>query len=203
MRQPASAGLAALLIVLSTTGITRAVVHNEATDGELSSSRTTPTSLGTFGPGTHSVIATSGSADQDNFTFTIPAGASLMSIIPISYSATDISFIGIASGSSLPASTADPSGLLGYTHFGPGIGAENMGLNILPAMGVGPGAIGFTPPLGPGTYSVWMQQTNAPVTFQMDFVVPEPGGAWILALLGACLVRRARGGGERMPARFS
>ena len=63
-------------------------------------------------------------------------------------------------------------------------GEHLLGTDILDDLGEGDGAIGFTPPLGPGTYSFWLQQVNDPFTaYGLDFVVvPEPASAALLAL---------------------
>jgi len=51
----------------------------------------------------------------------------------------------------------DPSQLLGWDHFG----MNDIGHDILPEICVGAGAIGCTPPLGPGNYSFWVQETTS------------------------------------------
>lgn len=66
------------------------------------------------------------------------------------------------------------------------------GSDLLARLGLAQtGGSGFTPPLGPGTYTFLIQQTGPPLTgFTLAFVVvPEPSSA---ALLGAGLFRRAR-----------
>jgi hypothetical protein len=162
----------ALATSLFTTSPAQAVVvWNETTNGELSSNGNAPTNLGTFGPGVHSVIATSGSADIDNFTFTIPAGAQLQQIVNSAYAGLDgTAFIGIQTGSTIDNSGAS---LRGFQHFGPGQGNTNT--NLLPGMG---GA-----PAGPGAYTIWWQQAGSPATVQIDFVVPEPASGVMLALV--------------------
>ena len=162
------------------------VAWNETVNGELSSNGNAPTNLGTFGPGVHSVIATSGSSDIDNFTFTIPAGAQLQQIINSAYSGIDgTAFIGIQNGSTIDNSG---SSLRGYQHFGPGQGNTNA--NLLPFMG---GA-----PAGPGAYTIWWQQAGSPATVQLDFVVPEPASGVTLALLAATLATsRSRRNAQR------
>jgi hypothetical protein len=55
-----------------------------------------------------------------------------------------------------------------------------------------PGAIGFTPPLGAGTYTFLIQQGN-PVTtsYQFDMTlraVPEPGSSLLLLVMGGLAI---------------
>jgi hypothetical protein len=167
----------------------QAVTYDEGINGDLSGNPNAPTNLGTFGVGTHTVIATDSGAAQDNITFSIPAGASLDQIFNVSYNGADgTAFIGIASGTTIDQGGA-PGTLLGYTHFGTGPGT--VGTNILDDIAVGPGAAGFTPPLGPGNYAVWMQQAGLTATFRMDFVViPEPASLGLLAVAGTVLFTR-------------
>ena len=60
---------------------------------------------------------------------------------------------------------------------------------------MGPGAIGFTPPLPAGDYTFWMQQTGAnSATYQFDFIVtPEPATAGLLFAAAVLLLRRRSG----------
>jgi hypothetical protein len=165
--------IALALLLAFASGVAHAVVYNEATNGDLSNNGNAPTSLGAFGIGTHSVLSTSAGGDIDDFTFTIPAGATLTQIVPTAYAGFDeTAFIGVQAGN-----TVDHSGLslIGYQHFGPGQG--NMNTNILPF-------ISPSGPLGPGSYTVWMQQAGSSATYTMDFVVtPEPGSIATIALL--------------------
>jgi hypothetical protein len=170
-----------------------AVTYDEGVSGDLSSNPGAPTVLGTFDVGTHYITNTSGGAEQDDYTFTIPAGAILSQIINFSYNSPggdNTAFIGIASGTSIPDPGLAPGNLLGYTHFGPNF--ATIGTNILDDIAVGPGAIGFTPPLRPGDYSIWSQQAGGTATFRMDFVVvPEPAALGLVSL-GVLFLRRRR-----------
>jgi hypothetical protein len=184
------AGWVVAVVVLLSAGAARAVNYTEGTD--LSSDPNNPTVLGSFGLGTHSITATSAGGDQDDFTFTIPAGHSLDSVVVGSYNSPlgdNTAFIGIAAGTSIPDQGLAPGNLLGYTHFGPGGG------DILDDIGAAFDAIGFTPPLGPGNYSVWTQQAGSSATYRLDFVVtPEPSSLSLVALGAVALLRRRRHG---------
>jgi len=159
------------------------VIHDESLDGDLSTDRLAPTVL-SVGVGTNSVIATSQGTDREFFTITLAAGQSLSAINLVSYSGTDIAFIAIQSGSTFTENpdAPDVANILGYSHFGPGLGGATG--DILDNMGDGAGAIGFTPPLPSDTYTFWAQQNQGPaVTYQLDLVVvPEPASALLLAL---------------------
>jgi len=156
------------------------VVYQEPGSGELSSNGNAPTPMGAFSNGVYSVISTSGGGDIDDFTFTIPAGSTLQSIVPSSYTGDDATaFIGIQVG---PTMDHSGSSLRGWVHFGPG--PANVGTDILDDMGG---------TLGPGTYTVWMQQAGSTATYQMDFIVPEPGSITSIAMLAlAFTTARAR-----------
>ena len=91
----------------------------------------------------------------------------------------------------------DPTGLLGYTHFGPGYG--EIGGDILPELALENfGVPGFTPPLPSGSYTFWIQQEGpADTGYQLDFVVtqvPEPTTLLLLAMAitGLVALRRSR-----------
>lgn len=167
------------------------VFHDESVDGDLSNDGLAPTAFA-LTLGKNSLLATSVQGDREYVALTIPVGMSLSKIILVSYDGLDeTAFIGVQAGAQFtePPTGTDVANLLGWTHFGTGMG--NVGLDILPDIGGGPGAIGFTPPLGEGTYTFWIQQTGtSPATYQFDFVVvPAPGAA---ALLGIALVRSRR-----------
>jgi hypothetical protein len=103
--------------------------------------------------------SSSGVTDRDYFTIKIMSGQTLDSIIlePETQVGLNVSFIGVQAGKkvTVPPVGGSPEDLLGWTHYG----TLDEGTDILPAIGEGSGAIGFTPPLGPGTYSFWVQET--------------------------------------------
>ena len=186
MRHAVLGTLALSLLLAPAAGAV--VLHNEAVNGDLSNNRLAPTAL-LPGVGTNSIIATSAGLDREYFRLTLPPGSSLTAINLVSYSTADVAFIAVQSGATF---TEDPNApnvanILGYTHFGPGLGGATG--DILDDMGTGPGAIGFVPPLPTGTYTFWAQQLQGPTTYQLDFVLtaaPVPSiSAWgVVALMG-------------------
>jgi hypothetical protein len=201
--------LAALTLALIFVGpATAGTVWNEAINGDLSDNPLAPTVV-SFAPGPNDVIGQAGNAvnsplgvDQDFFTFTVPTGYSLTSLIPISVVFQDpsdnASFLGLQSGSQITVNVLPPftdaTGLLGWRHVDP----SDNGTNILPAMGVADfGATGFTGPLSAGPYSVWIQDDH-PVDYVLRFnisPVPEPSTVLLMltglaALMGMRLYRR-------------
>lgn len=100
-----------------------------------------------------------GVVDRDYFTVKIPAGQQLSAIIvePETLVGINASFIGIQKGKQVTVSPTggSPEGLLGYALYG----TSDEGTDILPKIGQGSGAKGFVPPLGPGNYSFWLQET--------------------------------------------
>jgi hypothetical protein len=79
----------------------------------------------------------------------------------------------------VPADTSSPAELLAYSHFGPDIG--NVGQDILDDLRNSPGANGAGS-LGDRNLVFWIQQLGDPVSYRLDFLVPEPGGIALVAL---------------------
>jgi hypothetical protein len=172
------------------------VIHDEAVNGDLSNNRLAPTVLN-LGFGVNSIIATSQTGDLEYYSIVLPAGGALVAINVTAYSQADIAFIAVQSGAIFtePNAGANPANLLGYAHFG--VSNGTLGTDILDNMGQGPwpgpAPIGFVPPLAPGTYTFWTQQTGPLATaYQLDFIVPEPGTFGLLALGLAALGLRRR-----------
>lgn len=165
---------------LATSGTLFAVtIWDEAIteDGDLSGTRTSPTMV-SLSEGTNTLLGATSMGDLDYLTVTVPAGHEFSELTLVSFVSTDdIAFAGMGEGAVIDPTSA-PANLLGYTHFGTGPGAVHVGSDMLPAMGVSAGAIGFTPPLDSGQYAFWIQQAaGAPVTYQFDFIVTALAGA--------------------------
>ena len=136
------------------------VAWNEGVHGDLSNDRLNPTVI-TVGLGVNSILATSVSGDREYFTMTLAPGWKLEQIFLASYASVDLTaFIGVQNGTVFtePPTGTNVANLLGWAHFGPGV--NTVGTDILDNMGVGNGAIGFTPPLPAGSYTFWSQQTG-------------------------------------------
>lgn len=133
--------------------------------------------------GTYSLTATTTAGDQEYFTINIPDSSVLWAINHISWTSQDpMGFIGLQSGMTFtePSNLPNPSNMLGWTHFGTGMGT--VGHDLLPLLAQGVSAIGFTPPLPSGSYTFWIQQTSSRLaTYQLDFVmIPSPSAAAML-----------------------
>jgi len=176
-----------------------AFVYDEAVDGDLSGDGLTPTVL-VAGAGVNTLVGTVSTPDLDYLTFNVASGFRLEALVLVSVSTDDLSFIAVQSGATFtePPGDPDPANLLGWVHFDPTLA----GTDILDDMGLGDGAIGFTPPLPSGDYSFWIQNINSDGTdYEMQFVVsavPVPAAlpllGWGLLALGGYARRRPRSG---------
>lgn len=166
----------ACLALFSTGAL--AAGYSEKKSGDLSDDGLTPTTVklrlgDNFVSGKYG--AKNGVVDRDYFTVKIPDGQQLSAlwIEPETNVAFNVSFIGVQSGKqvTVPPQGGSPEDLLGWAHYG----EDEIGTDILPAMGEGDGAQGFVPPLGPGTYSFWVQETGAcSCKYRFKFVVTTP-----------------------------
>lgn len=195
-RTIALAGLVAAAFAQSAAAVT---IWDEGTDGDLSTDPAAPTSV-TVAIGTNTVIGSTVGSDQgpdrDVFTFTVPDGSALTQLLLTSFvSDDDLAFLALQAGPVItdPGSADD---LLGWLHPS----AAFVGTDILDDIGQGAGAIGFTGPLGPGTYTLLMQQGDPqPVAYGFDLIidpiaVPEPpmSALFVLGLVALAVARRRR-----------
>ena len=116
-----------------------------------------------------------GVTDRDYFTVKVPLGQQLSAIRlePETQVGINVSFIGVQKGKQVTVAPVggSPEDLLGWTHYG----TADEGTDILPAIGQGAGAKGFVPPLGPGTYSFWVQETaTCNCQYRFTFQVTTP-----------------------------
>ena len=201
---------AALMLALFTTGPAGAVTawnEDPAVNGDLSGNNADPTDV-TFVPGQNDVLGQTGKAgtvtDRDYFTFVIPNGYVLDALIVLNAQLAPLSnaaFLGLQIGDEVISPVApDASFLLGYKHFAP----VDIGNDILPEIATAANAQGFTPPLGPGTYSVWIQDTNLGASIyalQFDVVLAPGPETALLTLTGLAGLAGIRLVGNRIKRR--
>lgn len=202
--------ICAALCALLAAAPAKATIYDEGVSGDLSNDKAAPTAL-TLTAGSNSVIGTVNGFDngdgQDWVSFTIPTGFVMTSYVNSIYgSADDQGFTGFQFGSSFSGDEFTAGSYAGYAHFG--FAATNpdgsppsstVGVDLLPLMAnssFAPGATGFTPPLGPGTYTFLIQQGN-PVTtsYQFDMnvrSVPEAGSSLCLLGMGGLAILALR-----------
>jgi len=192
--------LLTLVALLPTAGALGAG-WNEAVDGDLSGNYQSPTVINLV-PGVNTIRATSASTptfDLEYFQLNLPAQSQIDAIILREYDqGYDTTFIGVQQGAgfTFPANDAftNIGSLLGWAHFGDDPLDLGVGDDLLPVIGTGGGAVGFSGPLTGSTYTFWaQQQSSTPTTYALEFVVssavPEPttlAGVIAALLVGAC-----------------
>jgi MYXO-CTERM domain-containing protein len=188
-RTVALAGLVAAAFAHSAAAVS---IWDEGVNGDLSNDPAAPTVLA-LGLGTNSITGTAAS-DTDFFTITVPDGASFAGLLLTSFESTDdLAFLAIESGPVI-TDMGSPLNLLGWLH--PSV--EFVGTDILDDLALGEDALGFTAPLGPGTYTLWMQQTGPePLAYGLDLIVvsvsePPVATLFALGLVALAVARRRR-----------
>jgi hypothetical protein len=187
--------MSATAILVATTGAQAAVAWDESTQGDLSNVGASPTFVA-LSTGANQILGTTGNqgtgTDRDMFRVTVPAGFQLTSLqVLTSTTPLNLGFLGIQSGSQI-TSTSSSAALAGWTHYT----VADRGTNVLPRVGTGAGAIGFTGALGAGNYAFWIQDFDAgvsPYGFELTLAaVPEPSTAavMLLGLVGIAGLRR-------------
>ena len=189
---------------LCTTELSAQVIYDELVDGELSGDNLNPTDLLVFDVGFNTVAGTvvdarGANPNVDVFTFDILEGTTLDGIFLNSFNSTDnVAFFGIDDTDSFPFNTdqldnnPDQNEFIGGLLFG-----NDVGVNLIDDIGSTFGS-GFTGPLGPGQYTVYLQQLGgATVDYEFGFAVsavPEPGSGIVLlvAATGIAMRRQRR-----------
>lgn len=181
-------------VVLAAVCMSAAMAHaatiwDEDVSGDLSDNGSAPTPL-VMGIGSNQVLGATGNdgggIDLDHFTFTVPSGAALTSLILLGNTTVSggASFLGISA-----APTISVGNLLSFLHYS----GDQIGTDLLETLGTGA--------LPSGTYSVWVQETGGPVTYGFDFVtvgasaqvptLPEWGVILLGTLLAGVTLRQA------------
>jgi hypothetical protein len=202
--------------MITSPSLSAAVVHDEASMGDLSDDNLNPTNLGFFAPGAggslqaNSVLGSTDSGAADIFTFEIGTGNQLTSLTLANYALGDAAmFVAIAAGDYFPNDYneindpffADTSAWLG----GRAVGEFEEGKDILALIGnstVTQIGSGFVPPLGAGKYTFYIQQTGPLNLYTLDFnvaaitAVPEPPSlaTCFAVTAAACVYRRRKSG---------
>jgi len=151
-------------------------LYDESVDGEITDDPTNPLSLA-LGNGSNIINGAVIAGDIDYVTVNVPEGYVLSEIELADYdSVDDLAFIGIQRGTVFtePPVETNVANLLGFTLFG----IDTEGTDILPNIGSGEGAQGFTAPLEAGDYTFWIQQTGPDtVGYSFDLVTSLAGSA--------------------------
>jgi hypothetical protein len=163
-----------ILVALLASANVHAGVIDESTAGDFSDHRFQPTSI-VLDPGMTTIRGRSGISsipdvpDLDYVTFTVPARNRLERFMLSAASVGGaFSFIGLEAGPiiSIPADWTDVNNpMLGWTHFG----SADVGRDLLPLMAKAPGSVGFTPPLGPGVYALWIMELDTSEAHSYEF----------------------------------
>jgi hypothetical protein len=189
--------LTALALGASAT-VPAATVWDESLDADFSGDFAAPTALA-FGLGSNVILGTTGDpgqgTDRDYFSFVVPEGAVLTSLILLdnTFVSGGVSFIGLQVGARFtrPFDQIQASDLLGFLHYDTGFVGRDM-LSLIDGPFAG---------LPSGVYTAWVQDTGGgTAAYGFDFnvtaaPVPLPGAVWLLAsgALGLGALRRRRG----------
>jgi MYXO-CTERM domain-containing protein len=196
--------IAALLCAGTMSSALAATAWDESVSGDLANLGTSATAV-SFGLGSNVMIGTTGRGtdgvvDRDYFTFTLPEGWQLDAVTMLPGTTflgpSSLGFIGVQAGTQVTVNPTGGSaaGLLGWWHYN----ENDMGTDILPSIGAGPGATGFVGALPAGSYAFWIQETaTGSAAYHFDFSVsqvPETATTlmWLAGLAGLGLLRRRR-----------
>jgi hypothetical protein len=185
-------------LICASQNLQAGIIWNESLNGDLSSNPGAPTALN-FTNGGNTVIGTLSQPAgdlRDYMTFTIGPNQFLTGLTLDSYVADGAGFQGFNAGNTSFVPGVDPSSNFLGLEF---VIVDFVGTDMLPLLAdtsSGYGHVGFTIPLGQGTYSYLIQEitTGQSTAYQMTFsVVPEPSAIGLCCLTAALsFVRRRR-----------
>ncbi len=177
--------LALVVSLFMLSGTAHAATYDESVSGDLSGNRLAPKFLqldylpGGNVAGSNVISGTlgrsAGVVDRDYLQINVPLGYVLGRLLVGNQTTVGGSgaFIGLAAGSTMPVSETaiDAQGLLGFRIYT----VADRGSDILDDMAIPTqGSFGFTTPLGPGDYTLWIQELAAgSYTYRFNLVL-EP-----------------------------
>ncbi len=186
------------LFVVSCVPTSYANDYQESIDGDLSGDPLNPTAV-SLDVGINTVTGRVSAPDdtRDYFTFSIGAGQELTELFLLEYTDLDTGgtgnrgFIHLDDGSQsvIPGPTTALE-FLGGSHLDRAT-FPSPSDDVLQALAAAPqGGVGFTTPLGPGDYTINVQQTGPQSTgYSLALnVVPEPSGVMLFAAAALGLV---------------
>jgi hypothetical protein len=197
MRSPLARVCLAIVVGIAPTSL-RAADYFESLLGDISGTPEAP-SPWLLELGANVLNGAAGVSDYDILAVTVPTGHQLDSLVLDAYqNQSALSFLGLQAGATWTAGvgwSVDGAALKGHDLFG----STEVGQDRLPQIGF----VGdlndntFTPPLGSGVYSILLQDTQTPFTYQFTFnvsAIPEPATISLAAfgLLWFARLRRDR-----------
>ena len=205
------------LVTFVCTNANAQISYDESVDGALSTNHLMPTVLGSLatGPNTVSGVVANAMAPLNNgrnsdvFTFVVDPGYQLDSAVFTNHMGSNLSYAGLARGSVFPYDNAGLNALdannnpytgIGLIGFTDGTVLFDDNSNDFSNFATFYGSSGFTAPLGPDTYTFYVQETNqggspASYTLQLNAsvtAIPEPSAFAILGAGGALAAMRRR-----------
>lgn len=163
----------ALVLALMVGHAVVAAEYNEFVQGDLSNQGASPTALA-LQPAGNLVVGATSAMDPDFLSFTVPQGHVLSSVIIEFHSDANQVFFGLQAGSTWTAGSSgeiDPALMLGWVDFPTDPSTSHVGEDLLDDLGLAAGAMGFTPPLGSGTYTALFTAPSTSVSWALDFRV--------------------------------
>jgi hypothetical protein len=187
---------AVLLLTFGSSLNAQVVIHDETVSGDLSNNNLAPTALN-FGVGLNVVSGQmgrpgTGPIDRDIFSFTVLPGTALNGIeilrfLPTSVPGPSGSFFALAGGTSINVTNASTH-LSNIIVNGTGGIFDELAAGAFSDLIGQTSGLGFSTPLGAGTYTAWFQELSSVVSYQIGFNITPVPEASAYSLFGAAVL---------------